>query len=434
MSKRPLKVIGTSVTLPEQLRRRALRDLAFPIEFDVLDGISCQQRGITSPGSFDVYDQWFHSIDLLWTAGSVQPIETRRIRRWNEVSLHSGPVARPDHDEFGSNRSKFINVIDSHMLARDTREKPASTFSHPALAATTPLAMGSSGMRPSDLLFVQEDNTLGPAPTPSIAMLPTTYNVDSFAYAPGIAAPLGFATPESWAWLLDERWHGRCTLSKDPAASTVELALAARSAGLVEIADPCNLSIEEIDALFDLLMARRRTGHFSRFWSSSEDSIRLMSGPTSVLGSLWSPAFYALRGMGHNLAYAAPREGYRGWQSGLGLSAALTPEKMEMAYAYLNWWLEGVAGAIMARQGYYISVVEPVKKTLSAAEWDYWYGGLPASEDLPGLATPVAVRAGERREGGSYTERVSRVAVWSTIMPEHNYLVRRWQEFLKIRG
>lgn len=396
MSKRALKVIGTSVTLPEQLRRRALRDLVFPIEFDVLDGISCQQRGITSPGSFDVYDQWFHSIDLLWTAGSVQPIETRRIRRWNEVSLHSGPVAH--------------------------------------LAATTPLTTGSSGMRPSDLLFVQEDNTLGPAPTPTIAMLPTTYNVDSFAYAPDIAAPLGFATPESWAWLLDERWHGRCTLSKDPAASTVELALAARSAGLVDIADPCNLSIEEIDALFDLLMARRRTGHFSRFWSSSEDSIRLMSGPTSVLGSLWSPAFYALRGMGHNLAYAAPREGYRGWQSGLGLSAALTPEKTEMAYAYLNWWLEGVAGAIMARQGYYISVVEPVKKSLSAAEWDYWYGGLPASENLPGLATPVAVRAGERREGGSYTERVSRVSVWSTIMPEHNYLVRRWQEFLKIRG
>ena len=219
MSKRPLKVIGTSVTLPEQLRRRALRDLAFPIEFDVLDGISCQQRGITSPGSFDVYDQWFHSIDLLWTAGSVQPIETRRIRRWNEVSLHSGPVAR--------------------------------------LAATTPLATGSSGMRPSDLLFVQEDNTLGPAPTPTIAMLPTTYNVDSFAYAPDIAAPLGFAAPESWAWLLDERWHGRCTLSKDPAASTVELALAARSAGLVDIADPCNLSIEEIDALVDLVMARR---------------------------------------------------------------------------------------------------------------------------------------------------------------------------------
>ena len=40
-----------------------------------------------------------------------------------------------DHDEFGSLRSKLMNVIDSNMLARDSREKPASTFSHPALWA-----------------------------------------------------------------------------------------------------------------------------------------------------------------------------------------------------------------------------------------------------------------------------------------------------------
>src|SRR5262249_20335166 len=39
-----------------------------------------------------------------------------------------------DHDEFGSNRSKLINVIDSNILARDSCEKPVSTFSHPALA------------------------------------------------------------------------------------------------------------------------------------------------------------------------------------------------------------------------------------------------------------------------------------------------------------
>jgi len=24
---------------------------------------------------------------------------------------------------------------------------------------------------------------------------------------------------------------------------------------------------------------------------------------------------------------------------------------------------------------------------------------------------------------------MERVAVWSTIMPEHNYLIRRWREF-----
>jgi hypothetical protein len=41
-----------------------------------------------------------------------------------------------DHDDFGLNQSKIINVIDSKSLERDWREKPVSTFSHPALVRT----------------------------------------------------------------------------------------------------------------------------------------------------------------------------------------------------------------------------------------------------------------------------------------------------------
>ena len=84
----------------------------------------------------------------------------------------------------------------------------------------------------------------------------------------------------------------------------------------------------------------------------------------------------------------------------------------------------------MARQGYYMSVAGPLRQTLSAAEWAYWYGGEAAATDLPGLDGAMVVRQGERREGGGASERVARVAVWSTIMPEHNYLARRWREFL----
>ena len=44
-------------------------------------------------------------------------------------------IERPlDHDDFGSNRSKVMNVIDSKSLERDAGEKPVPTFSHPALA------------------------------------------------------------------------------------------------------------------------------------------------------------------------------------------------------------------------------------------------------------------------------------------------------------
>lgn len=381
-----LRVIGTSATLTPELRRRASLDLGFEVAFEVLDGLACQRRGVTEPRSYDVYDQWFHSLDLLWTAGSIQPIDTGRIARWSQV-------------------------------------QPAGS-----LAA----AGRGFGACPARVLYVQPDRTLGPGPAPTgpshIAMLPTAYNMDSFAYRRDLGPARGPAEADSWAWLLDDRWHGCCALSQDPSSTAVELALAARSAGLMRIEDPGDLTIEEIDGLLDLLLALKRSGHFSRFWSTTEDSVRLMSGPAALIGDLWSPAYYALRGQGFDLAYATPREGYRAWHSGLSLSTAAEGRTLDMAYAYFNWWLDGVPGSVLARQGYYMSVVEPLRDTLTGPEWDYWYGGRAATTALAGVDGSIVVARGERREGGSYLDRGNRITIWSTIMAEHNYLARRWRE------
>ena len=391
MKKFVLRVIGTPATLTEELRREAQKALPFAIQFDVLDGVSCMRRGVLQPESYDVYDQWLYSLDVLWTAGSIQPIDTARISRWPQVRIAGMGL------EVGAD------------FKSDTS--------------------------PADLMFIQENGTLGGRQADTrqikIGMLPTTYNVDSFAYHSGFLARSERDEPPSWSWLLDERWHGNCTVGIDPAGSAVELALAARSAGLADIRSPGDLSTEEIDVLFDVLRSFKRRGHFTRFWDTAEDSIGIMTDP-STIGSLWSPAYYALRGRGIDLVYAAPKEGYRGWQGGMCLSALASEEACEAAYMYFNWWLNGIAGAIMTRQGNYVSVVEPLSESLSDAEWRYWYGGEPAQEDLHGLARQVVVYRGDRREGGSYFERVKRVAVWSTIMPEHNYLSRRWREFLAI--
>src|SRR5690606_11823114 len=139
----------------------------------------------------------------------------------------------------------------------------------------------------------------GPGPG-QIAMLPTAYNVDSFAYLAGAGVSPPVDQPESWAWLLDNLWHGCCSLSLDPAASAVELSLAASARGLIKVADHGDLSIEEIDELFDILMSLKRSGHFGRFWASSEDSVKIMASAPSSICSMWSPAFYTLRGGGHD--------------------------------------------------------------------------------------------------------------------------------------
>lgn len=373
-----LRVIGTVETLPDVIQRRAIADLGFPIRFTVLDGEACLRRGVTEPESFDVYDQWFYSVDLLWTAGAIEPIRSADLRRWSQV--------QPAGDGHGAS--------------------------------------------PAKVLFVQHDQRLGPVQTPHISMLPTACNADAFACVrDGGKAPRP-DEEESWGWFFDPRWHGRCTIGHDPAGAAVELALAARAAGVLgPDAEPTDLGKDEIDCLFEQMIRRRKGGHFTRSWTTHEESVRQMAAPGCVLGAIWSPAFYELRARGLDLRYAVPREGYRGWQGGLCLSAALTSARREMAYAYLNWWLDGVPGAILARQGYYMSVVEPVHDRLSSAEWNYWYGGKPAISDLPGMRGQPVVRAGESREGGSHQARIARITAWSTLMPEHNYLARRWRDF-----
>jgi coniferyl-aldehyde dehydrogenase len=49
------------------------------------------------------------------------------------VTTSEPASGRIDHDDFGRNPSKIMNVIDSNSLERDAGEKPASPFSHPAL-------------------------------------------------------------------------------------------------------------------------------------------------------------------------------------------------------------------------------------------------------------------------------------------------------------
>ncbi|WP_027957872.1 MULTISPECIES: hypothetical protein [unclassified Halomonas] len=68
---------------------------------------------------------------------------------------------------------------------------------------------------------------------------------------------------------------------------------------------------------------------------------------------------------------------------------------------------------------------------LSAAEWDFWYGGKPATKSLPGPGgTADMIHRGEIRDGGDYQTRRCRIAMWNTVMDERNYLVRRWNDFM----
>ena len=383
-----LRVLGTHVTLQEDLRLRAQKELGLDIEFEPGGSAAVLHKASTKPESFDLYEQWSNSLNVLWQAGSIQGIETERLSNWSEVNSLT---------KTGKLTEK------AHLGAGDA---------------------------PYELLYAQEDGSLGSAETGQISFLPYVHNVDSFGYNSDVV-PQGIPyETESWGWLLDERWHGKVALVNAPTIGLFDAVLATQALGLVEYADIGNLTRQEIDKLFEVLIDYRQRGHFRGVWSSVPQSAELMTSGEVVIQSMFSPGVSMVNGSGMPCIYAAPKEGYRAWHGVMCLSVATEGAAKTAAYEYMNWWLSGWPGAFIARQGYYISNPQRSRPLLSEAEWDYWYEGKPAAEDLRGTDGRISVKQGQTRTGGSYEQRFSNVAVWNTVMDTYEYSLLRWNDFL----
>lgn len=383
-----IRVLGTHVTLREAIREQAEADLGIRLVFEPKGSAAVLQKASVNPQSFDLYEQWSNSINVLWRSQAIQPIEKRRLRFWDEINdlTKTGKI---------SEKAKI-----------------------------------GAGDAPHKILHVQKDGSLSAQHTDEISFLPYVHNVDSFGYVVN-KMPDRFKTDnESWGWLLDPEFKGKVAIVNDPTIGLFDLALAAQAKGLVTFNDIGAITESEMDALFTVLLNLKLDGHFNGFWTSVPESVEFMKSGRVVIESMFSPAVSSLNGQDIPVRFAAPKEGYRGWHGVMCLSAATKGREKEAAYDYMNWWLSGWPGAFIARQGYYISNPQRSAGYLSQAEWDYWYGGLPAQTDLRGHDGKVSVKQGQIRAGGSYTERLGNVAVWNTVMPTYEYSLQKWYEFI----
>ena len=73
------------------------------------------------------------------------------------------------------------------------------------------------------------------------------------------------------------------------------------------------------------------------------------------------------------------KEGYRAWAAGFGVPKSVTGKKADAVYEFINWFLDGWAGAYLNRQGYYSAVLETAKAKMEAYEWAYWMEGKAAA-------------------------------------------------------
>ena len=81
-----VRVLGTHVTLQEELRQRAEKELGIKLVFEPGGSAAVLHKASTRPQSFDLYEQWSNSLNVLWQAQAIQPIDVERIRNWSEVN------------------------------------------------------------------------------------------------------------------------------------------------------------------------------------------------------------------------------------------------------------------------------------------------------------------------------------------------------------
>jgi putative spermidine/putrescine transport system substrate-binding protein len=380
----PIRTIGLGVSIINEIQGQASKDLGFQVRGQALDYGTLFGKLLNQNDLYEVGEGYFDMFDAMVPSKVFQPIDTKRIKNWDAVS----PLSKT--------------------------------------GKLTPDSSVGQGDAPVHQMWVDESGKRIKGPSRWVSAVPGWHNADSMGYNPDETG----RKIDSWADLLDDEFKGRVALLNVPQIGAMDAAMAVEALGVMKFGDKGNMTKKEIDVLIDFLITKKQGGHFRAFWTTFGQSVNLMVSGEVALESMWSPAVTAIKAEGVKCIYASPKEGMRGWHGNLSISAKASGKKLDQAYDYINWWLDGWAGAFVARQGYYMSVPDNVKKHLTPEEWDFWYMGKPAAKELPDpFGTPI-VKKGEIRDGGSYWDRFKKIAVWNSMMTENDYLVKRWTEFL----
>ncbi|WP_249692426.1 PotD/PotF family extracellular solute-binding protein [Stappia sp. WLB 29] len=381
-----LRQFGTGVSNLNAIAEKCKEDLGITLEMTATDSDAAAQRAVTQPDSYDIADIEYWIAKKVFPAGVMQPMEVSRLKYYD----------------------KIVPLFIDGKLAPDS--------------------VIAQGTAPHTVGFVdgKESTTFASAPTDWLTMVPTIYNADTLGIRPDLVG----REITSWADIMDPAFKGKTSILNIPSIGIMDAAMIMEALGEIEYADKGNMTQEEIDKTIDFLIKAKKDGQFRAFWKSFDESVNLMASGEVVIQSMWSPAVAAVRSRGIPCVYQPLKEGYRAWGGGIGLAKHLSGAKLDAAYEYIDWYLSGWVGAYLNRQGYYSAAMETAKEYMSEDEWSFWVEGKPAAGDILSPDGKVMEKAGAVRDGGSFTERMGKVACWNSVMDEDRYMVRRWNEFI----
>ena len=381
-----LRQFGTGVSNLNEVAQKVKEDLGITLEMTALDSDSVTQRAATQPDSFDIADIEYWICKKVWPTGNLQAMDVSRI----------------------DNYDKIVPIFKSGKLTPET-DIAQGTAPH-----TVGFVEG-----PGSTKFAKEE-------TNWMTLIPTIYNADTLGIRPDlIGRPIN-----NWSELLNPEFKGKASILDISSIGIMDMAMVCESMGEIKYGDKGNMTKAEIDKTIAIFTEAKKNGQFRAFWKTFDESVNLMASGEVVIQSMWSPAITAVKSRGIPCIYQPLEEGYRSWGGGIGLSKSLKGMELDAAYDYINWYLSGWVGGFLMRQGYYSAVPETSKEFMSDNEWGYWFEGRPATGDIASPFGDVLAHAGDTRDGGSFYERMGKVACWNSVMDENQYMVRKWNEFI----
>ncbi|KAB2847915.1 MAG: extracellular solute-binding protein [Hyphomicrobiaceae bacterium] len=383
-----LRYLGTAVNQSADIAKKVKADTGISIEYIPVTTDDVTRRVITQPNSYDVVDTEYFSLKKLVPSGNMLAMDAKKIKNFDKIT----PVFTKGELPNGKK-------------------------------------IGDQGTAPKKVMFLEGENSTKFAKTPTqwATLIPTVYNADTLGIRPDlIKRPIN-----NWKELLNPEFKGKAAILNIPSIGIMDAAMVVESMGEYKYPDKGNMTKPEIDKTMAVLTAAKKAGQFRAFWKDFNESVNLMASGETVIQSMWSPAVTAVKSKGIPCIYQPLKEGYRAWAAGFALSKGIkgTP-KADLAYEFVNWFLDGWAGAYLNRQGYYSAILPSAKAKMEPYEWAFWMEGKAAEKDIKAPDGTLLEKAGAKRDGGSYEDRMGAVACWNAVMDENDYMVKKWNEFI----
>jgi putative spermidine/putrescine transport system substrate-binding protein len=382
-----LRYAGTGVNAFNEISEKVKADIGIEIQYTTLTSDDVVKRAVTQPTSFDMLDSEYWMLKKIVPSGNLRGMDTKRVKLYDKIVPIFTRGELPD----GTSTSRI---------------------------GTAPIKVS--------YLTGAESTEFSEEPTDYMTLIPTVYNADTLGVRPDLVGK----PVESWSALVDADFKGKTSILNIPSIGIMDAAMTAQAAGAIKYEDMGNMTREEIDKTIAFLIEAKKAGQFRALWKEFNESVNLMASGEVVIQSMWSPAVTKVRQQGVPCVYQPLKEGYRAWASGLGIPAHVEGRTLDAAYEFVNWYLSGWAGAFLNRQGYYTAVLETAKDHMTADEWGYWMEGQAAQEPIKTPTGEELAKPGETRNGGSFWDRMGKVACWNAVMDEDRYMVRKWNEFV----